>query len=43
MLDETAAENGQFNDILGPWREFKDSIQEWHALAETSMLTAYAL
>ena len=43
VLDGIAADNGQFNEILGPWREFRDSIQEWHGLAETSMLTAYAL
>ncbi|MBK5268137.1 MAG: TRAP transporter substrate-binding protein DctP [Acidimicrobiia bacterium] len=43
VLDETAAADGRFNDILGPWREFRDSVQAWHALAETSMLHAFTL
>ena len=43
VLDETAASDGRFNDILGPWREFRDAVQEWHALAESSMLHAFTL
>jgi TRAP-type mannitol/chloroaromatic compound transport system substrate-binding protein len=43
VLDATAADNVNFASILAPWREFKASIQEWHGLAETSMLRAAAL
>ncbi len=43
VLDSIAADNARFGEILGPWREFRDSIQEWHGLAETSMLRAAAL
>ncbi len=43
VLDGVAASDGQFADILQPWREFRDSVQAWHALAETSMLRAFAL
>ncbi len=43
VLDETAAADGRFNDILVPWREFRSSVQAWHALAETSMLHANTL
>ena len=43
VLDETAASDGRFNDILGPWREFRDAVQEWHGLAESSMLYAFTL
>ena len=43
VLDELAAENGKFGEILGPWREFRDQIQAWHALAETSMQLAGTL
>lgn len=43
VLDSVAADNPQFNEILGPWRQYRDAVQEWHALAETSMLTASAL
>jgi TRAP-type mannitol/chloroaromatic compound transport system substrate-binding protein len=43
VLDDVAAENPRFNDILGPWREFRDAVQEWHSLAESSMLRAFAL
>jgi len=37
VLDNAASENADFASILGPWREFRDGIQEWHALAEASM------
>ncbi len=43
VLDDVAAENATFASILEPWREFRDSVQEWHGLAETSMLRAFAL
>lgn len=43
VLDEVAAGDEWFARILEPWREFRDSVQEWHALAETSMLHAFTL
>ncbi len=43
VLDSIASENPIFNEILGPWREYRTAVQEWHGLAETSMLTAAAL
>jgi TRAP-type mannitol/chloroaromatic compound transport system substrate-binding protein len=43
VLDAEAASNADFASILAPWRTFRDGIQEWHALAETSMLKASAL
>ena len=43
VLDEVAATDGRFNEILGPWREFRDKVQEWHALAESSILRAVSL
>jgi len=43
VLDDVAAGDGAFAEILGPWREFRDSVQEWHSLAEASMLRAAAL
>ena len=39
-LDNAAADNADFASILGPWRTFRDGVQEWHALAEASMLRA---
>ena len=39
VLDEVAAEDEKFAAILGPWREFRDGIVEWHGLAERSYLT----
>ena len=38
VLDEVASEDETFGEILGPWREFRDSIAEWHGLAERSYL-----
>ncbi|HEC09061.1 MAG TPA: ABC transporter substrate-binding protein [Acidimicrobiales bacterium] len=38
VLDEVAAGDPKFASILGPWREFRDSIAEWHGLAERSYL-----
>jgi TRAP-type mannitol/chloroaromatic compound transport system substrate-binding protein len=43
VLDEEAASNARFGEILGPWREFRDAVQEWHSLAEASMLRAALL
>jgi len=43
VLDNAASENADFASILGPWRQFRDGIQEWHGLAETSMLRASEL
>ena len=40
VLDGLAAENPIFAELLGPWREFRDSVAAWHALAESSMLRA---
>ncbi len=39
VLDGLAADNPKFAEILGPWREFRDGIAEWHGLAELSYLT----
>jgi TRAP-type mannitol/chloroaromatic compound transport system substrate-binding protein len=43
VLDDVAASDGAFADILAPWREFRDKVQEWHSLAESSMLRAALL
>lgn len=40
VLDGLAAENPIFAEFLGPWREFRDGVAAWHALAESSMLRA---
>ncbi len=40
VLDEVAASDDWFGEILPPWREFRDKIQAWHGLAEASMLRA---
>ncbi|MDH3302590.1 MAG: ABC transporter substrate-binding protein [Acidimicrobiia bacterium] len=39
VLDGLAAGDAKFAEILGPWREFRDGIAEWHGLAERSYLT----
>ncbi len=39
VMDGLAAENAQFGEILGPWREYRDAVSEWHGLAERSYLT----
>jgi TRAP-type mannitol/chloroaromatic compound transport system substrate-binding protein len=39
VLDGIAADDPKFAAILGPWREFRDGIAEWHGLAERSYLT----
>ena len=38
VLDSVAAEDEHFARVLGPWREFRDGIAEWHGLAERSFL-----
>ncbi len=38
VYDGLAAEDGQFAEILGPWREYRDSVSAWHGLAEKSFL-----
>ncbi len=38
VLDDVAAGDPQFAAILGPWREFRDGVAEWHGLAERSYL-----
>ncbi len=38
VLDGIAADDSRFAAILGPWREFRDGIAEWHGLAEKSYL-----
>ncbi len=43
VLDATAAESSDFASILEPWRKFRDGVQEWHGLAESSMLRAGSL
>ena len=39
VLDSVAADDENFARILGPWREFRDGIAEWHGLAERSFLS----
>ncbi|MXV97216.1 MAG: hypothetical protein F4Y05_04205 [Acidimicrobiaceae bacterium] len=39
VLDTVAADDENFARILGPWREFRDGIAEWHGLAERSFLS----
>ena len=39
VLDSIAADDARFAEILGPWREYRDSVSEWHGLAELSYLT----
>ena len=38
VLDGIAADDARFAAILGPWREYRDSVSEWHGLAEKSFL-----
>jgi len=38
VLDTIADDDARFAAILGPWREFRDSVSEWHGLAEKSYL-----
>lgn len=39
LFDEFAANDTDFGSILEEWKVFRDSIQAWHGLAETSFLT----
>ncbi len=39
VLNDVAADDENFARILGPWREFRDGISEWHGLAERSFLS----
>jgi TRAP-type mannitol/chloroaromatic compound transport system substrate-binding protein len=39
VLDSVAADDENFARILGPWREFRGGIAEWHGLAERSFLS----
>ncbi len=38
VLDKQADEDPKFASILGPWREFRDSVSAWHGTAERSFL-----
>ncbi len=38
VLDSIAADDSRFAAILGPWRDYRDSVAEWHGLAEKSYL-----
>ena len=40
LLDGFAAADPEFAAILGPWREYRDSVGQWHGTAELSMLEA---
>lgn len=31
LYEETAANNATFNEIYGPWREFRDQVRGWNA------------
>ena len=39
VLDGFAADDSRFKAILDPWRQYRDSVAEWHGLAEKSYLT----
>lgn len=40
VLDTIAAGDSRFNEILGPWREYRDAVSSWHGLAERSYLNS---
>jgi TRAP-type mannitol/chloroaromatic compound transport system substrate-binding protein len=40
VLDTIAGEDSRFAAILGPWREYRDAVSEWHGLAERSYLNS---
>ena len=42
LLDELAGDDPDFAAILEPWRAFRQSIQQWHGLAEASFINATA-
>ena len=40
LLDEFAAADPAFAEILGPWREYRAAVGQWHGTAELAMLEA---
>lgn len=40
LLDGFADADPEFAAILGPWREYRDAVGQWHGTAELSMLEA---
>lgn len=38
LYDEFAANDSDFGSILGEWTAFRDSIQNWHSIAEASYM-----
>ena len=40
VLDGLGAEDPRFAEVLGPWRQYRDSVSEWHGLAERSYLNS---
>ncbi len=40
VLDTIAGDDSRFAAILGPWREYRDAVSEWHGLAERSYLNS---
>jgi len=39
VFDENAAKTAEFKSIFEHWKAFREPIQEWHGLAETSFLS----
>ena len=39
IMDEKSAESEAFASIRGHWESFRDDIQRWHSLAETSYMS----
>ena len=39
IFDESAAGSADFASIFEGWKSFRDGIQGWHGLAETSFLS----
>ncbi len=42
IMDEKSAESEAFASIRGHWESFRDDIQRWHSLAETSYMSYIA-
>ena len=40
VLDNIADGDARFAEVLGPWREYRDAVSEWHGLAERSYLNS---
>ena len=40
VLDTIADGDSRFAEILGPWREYRDAVSNWHGLAERSYLNS---